>query len=83
VLDGDGRATDLSPFGDADGLRHVRRRSDGQGRLLEETDRFGQRSVRRFDSAGTALPFKGVARPHSTQICARRPQPVKSRFPAA
>jgi len=55
TLDGDGQPTTLSQYGDADGPHHVQRRYDGQGRLIEEDDRFNQRSAWTYDEVGNRL----------------------------
>ena len=55
TLDGDGQPTTLSQYGAADGPQHVQRRYDGQGRLIEEDDRFNQRSTWTYDEAGNRL----------------------------
>ncbi|SDD94543.1 RHS repeat-associated core domain-containing protein [Aquimonas voraii] len=61
ALDGDGRPTTLSQYGAADGPQHVQRRYDGQGRLIEEDDRFNQRSTWTYDEAGNRLSLTDPA----------------------
>ena len=61
TLDGDGQPTTLSQYGEADGPHHVQRRYDGQGRLREEDDRFGQRSTWTYDEAGNRLSLTDPA----------------------
>src|SRR5690606_15240054 len=63
----DGQPTQLSQYGEAGGPHHVERRFDGQGRLVQETDRFGQRSDWTYDEAGNRLQLRDPAGTTSTQ----------------